>query len=86
MSDLARLRELADGHRRAGRLPEAECALRRALAIADVEAGACRTTAQALRAELTRLLIESGRDAEAAEAGRHRVYLAPVEGESEVDP
>lgn len=68
------LGDLAERHRSAGRFGDADEVLRTAIAAAEQDLGAAHPTTAQLRATLTRLLIEIGRDAEAAEleSGRLR--------------
>ncbi|MEA2974091.1 MAG: hypothetical protein QOG82_2549 [Actinomycetota bacterium] len=64
--------QLAEGQRAAGRMADADRTFRQAIEAARHELGDGHPTTTRLRARLTRLLIDLGRDAEAAglEAGR----------------
>ncbi len=61
------LADLAEQHRSAGRFADADEVLRQAIAGAEHELGPGHPMTTQLRAGLTRLLIDLGRDAEAAE-------------------
>ena len=63
----ARLGQLAEQHRAAGRLAEAVRVLRSGVSDAQADLGDSHPTTARLRERLTVLLIELGRDAEAAE-------------------
>lgn len=62
-----RLGQLAEQHRAAGRLAEAVRALRQGVSAAHADLGDAHPTTARLRERLTDLLIELGRDGEAAE-------------------
>jgi len=62
-----RLGRLAEEYRAGGRMADALSALRRGVSVAEADLGASHPEAARLRERLTALLIDLGRDAEAAE-------------------
>ena len=61
------LGDLAERHRTAGRVAEAVAVLRQGVGAARADLGDSHPVTTRMRARLTRLLIDLGRDAEAAE-------------------
>ena len=74
---------IAEQHRSAGRFGDADEVLRGAIADAEHELGPRHPMTTQLRAGLTRLLIDLGRDAEAAELENSRWRLDRRGGSTE---